>query len=387
MDSTRLQYLIDRYLAKLATNDELNELLTWYNELDYGSEGFDQWAREFGGEENLMAHLHSGFAQTLERQKRSHKIKAIYRTISIAAIFAIVFGGWFFYSTNSQLDKKAANKNVSVQIVPGKNTAILTLSDGAKVMLDNAGNGAVARQANMAITKTKTGTLAYTAIGGANDGPGKVLFNTVSTPRGGQFQIKLPDGTEVWLNAESSIKYPVVFSKTERRVELTGEAYFEVTHNAQQPFKVITNNQEIKVLGTHFDVKGYSDEQTINTTLLQGSVLVSNLRSKKTKLLQPGQQSVISLINDDISVNAVNVSQVVSWKNGYFLFDQMNIASIMKIMSRWYDVDVQYNDFDKSAVFGGTFSRNANIKDILNNLQILGQVHFQIEGRKIIVSK
>ncbi len=196
----------------------------------------------------------------------------------------------------------------------------------------------------------------------------------------------MADGSKVWLNAASSITFPTEFTGSERVVKVSGEAYFEVAHNKTLPFKVITGQQEIKVLGTHFNVKSYDDDTNISTTLLEGSVKIKDLSSGASGMLLPGQQAKLNKGSRKIAIVPANIDEVIAWKNGYFMFDNQKITSIMKSMSRWYDVEVEYIKPDNNERFGGTFSRSSNMVDILNSLQSLGKVRFKIANRKIIVS-
>jgi ferric-dicitrate binding protein FerR (iron transport regulator) len=256
----------------------------------------------------------------------------------------------------------------------------LTLSDGSQVALNNAHNGTLASQGNVMINKNKDGQIVY-----ANSGEDSALqndgYNTATTPRGGQFQLILSDGTKVWLNAASSIKYPVVFKGNERKVELTGEAYFEVAHNKKKPFKVISNGQTVEVLGTHFNINAYNNENAVRTTLLEGSVRVST--GDKNKVIKPGEQA--QLKNGDFQIAAVDVNEVIAWKNGLFQFKDANIIDIMKQLSRWYDVDIKYEGSIPDRKFSGSISRNVNASQLLDILSF-EKIHFRIEGKTIIVT-
>jgi hypothetical protein len=384
MEHQRLQYLIKQYLEKQGTAQELAELNEWYRSIDYGCSDFDQWVKEVNGEQELASQLYMRFNNKLEENKRIVYPAKIYKIAGFAASIIAIISVLFIIYNNHKVNLVAKN-TIQKPVVPGRNTAILTLANGSKIVLDDEKSGKIAKQSNVVISKNAQGKVVYKIISGEAKNNDVLAYNSIQTPRGGQYQVQLPDGTQVWLNAASSLKYPVHFAKTERRVELTGEAYFEVVHNANVPFKVISNNQEIKVLGTHFDVKAYSDDDAVSTTLLQGSVLIHNLAMNKSQLLIPGQQA--NLTQTSMQVSQVNTKQVISWKKGYFLFANMDIRNIMKLLSRWYDVDVHYQDIDQRETFGGTFSEHSDLKQILQNLQQLGHVHFRMEGHKVIVNK
>jgi ferric-dicitrate binding protein FerR (iron transport regulator) len=270
--------------------------------------------------------------------------------------------------------------------LPGGNKAILTLANGRQITLTGARNGTLAVQGAVAINKTADGRIIYNSSNEATSGhAAATTYNTMTTPRGGQYQVVLPDGSKVLLNAASSLTYPTTFNGNERKVELTGEAYFEVAHNASKPFKVSSNGQTVEVLGTHFNINAYKDEPAIKTTLLEGKVKVTANTLNKVHFLEPGQQSVFNA--QTFAVNQVETEGVVAWTNGQFVFEDDNIQYIMRTVSRWYDVDVTYNGTAPDDIFGGSVSRFNNISEVLKTLQLTGKVHFEIEGRKIIVSK
>jgi transmembrane sensor len=244
------------------------------------------------------------------------------------------------------------------------------------------------------ITKAANGQLVYTIkasnapnVAGAPAKAGNseaLAYNTISTPIGGQYQVILPDGSRVWLNAMSSIKFPVSFSTLkERRIELSGEAYFEVEHDKDHPFKVITAKQEVEDLGTQFDVNAYADEASTKTTLLKGSVEVT--AGDNVSLLKPGQQAKVT---NNITVAEVNTQAVIAWKNGYFMFDDDKLDDIMRLVSRWYNIKVIYADESvKDETFGALSTRFANISILLNIMEQTGNAHFKINGSTITISK
>jgi len=275
-------------------------------------------------------------------------------------------------------------------IKPGGNKAILTLADGTKIVLDDASDGALTRQGNTTVIKLDDGKLAYNPQTVAKVPSEAILYNTLSTPRGGQYNVTLPDGTIVWLNAATSLRFPTAFTGKERRVEIKGEAYFEVAKNAAKPFIVKAGNEEIKVLGTHFNVTAYSYDKVIKTTLLEGQVEVTLTNSPKSEvasnsiILEPGQQSQLDR-NNGLTVVAADLEEVVAWKNGYFVFANENIESIMLKIARWYDVKVSLEVDPLNRDFTGNISRTQNVSEVLNMLELTGEVHFKIEGKSITV--
>jgi ferric-dicitrate binding protein FerR (iron transport regulator) len=383
MEHQRLEYLIEQFSNGRITAEELQELNQWYDSVDYGYKSFDKWINDAGGENELVDELFSRFERIPKSRKRITYLRPVYRLTAMAASILLIIAVGVILNNKKKI-KLSANNISEKPVVPGSQKAILKLANGEKIILDDQHPGKVASQYGTSIVKNNKGQIVYSNSADSANLTDR-LYNTIETPRGGKFSVVLPDGTVAWLNAASTLKYPLRFSKNERRVELTGEAYFEVAHNKDQPFKVISKNQEVRVLGTHFDVKAYEDDDAVSTTLLQGSVLIHNNALNKSKLLVPGQQANLTL--NDMQIGEVNVQQVVSWKKGYFLFDHNNIKDIMKLISRWYDVDIRYVDIDQRETFGGTFSEYSDLKEMLQNLQQLGHVHFKLDGRKIIVSK
>ena len=267
-------------------------------------------------------------------------------------------------------------------VQPGSNKAILTLASGKQVSLDDAANGTITNQGSVEIKKLKDGSVKYDQVNA--DATTEITYNTITTPKGGQYQVALPDGTIVWLNAASSLKFPTAFTGSERRVELSGEAYFEVAKNKLKPFKVAFSNQVVEVLGTHFNISAYKDEDQSRTTLLEGSVRISKLNS--SKLLIPGQQAISEAPADKFVLVTANLDEVMGWKNGLFVFKSKSIQSIMKQVARWYDIEVVYQGSLHNQVYGGQISKYSNINDLLTKLELTGTVHFKVDGRRVVVS-
>jgi ferric-dicitrate binding protein FerR (iron transport regulator) len=282
-------------------------------------------------------------------------------------------------------------------IRPGGNKAVLTLANGATIVLDSAHDGLIGQQGNTSIVKVDAGALAYDT---KSKHTGEVLYNAISTPRGGQYQVILPDGSKVWLNAASSLRFPTSFVGKERLVELTGEAYFEIAKNAAMPFRVFVvpplgsgrEGMSVRVLGTHFNIKAYENEQSIRTTLLEGAVKVAIPALSgvwrdggQEVTLVPGRQAIADNAARSLQVADANTEQVVAWKNGMFRFKETSIRELMREVERWYNVDVIYNTVKTDQDFTGIVPRTRNISELLHTLELTGTVHFQIEGKKIIV--
>lgn len=300
------------------------------------------------------------------------------KAIAIAASVCLICFSYYFIKqrTKPTLSNTVAK---SSKIVPGGNKAVLTLANGTTIILDSANNGILANQGNVQIYKSKNGQLVYDASKARAEDSRQLAYNTITTPRGGQYQVVLPDGSQVWLNAESSLKYPAHFNGSDRQVELNGEGYFEVAKDKHHPFKVSVNNMQVEVLGTHFNIMGYRDESATKTTLLEGSVKI--IKGHKQQMIVPGQQAVV---DESIRVAAVNVNEAVEWKNGNFNFSHEKLKSIMRKIARWYDVDVSYQTKTTTATFVGTIPRSQNITEVLKYLELTGLVHFKIEERRII---
>lgn len=313
-----------------------------------------------------------------KKQPQLNKYRKLVVYMAAAASLALIIGVGLYFNQPPPLSKSIQAKAFANDIPAGSNKAYLTLANGKKLALTNSANGTLAEEAGIKITKTADGQLVYTI---ADQGEkGIAGYNSIETPRGGQYQLNLPDGTKIWINSASSLKYPASFaSLKERRVELSGEAYFEVAKDKTHPFIVKSGRQEIQVLGTHFDVNAYPDEQLIKTTLLEGAVKLN-----KQVVLKPGEQS--SLTGEKFTVKAVNVNDAVDWKNGEFVFTNESLTSILKKVSRWYDVEIKYVRTPANMpTFTGSVSRSENISGVLKMLEETSNVRFSIEGKQVSV--
>lgn len=313
--------------------------------------------------------------------------------VAAASVLIILTAGlsYFYFKTNENkyvAGNVAENNKIKNEIVPGGNKAILTLADGSTIILDSAQNGMLSQQGNANVIKLQNGKLAYKEVGTA---PAKVEYNTISTPRGGQYQLELTDGSKVWLNAASSITFPSTFSSVERKVFITGEAYFEVAQKksiTQEniPFLVVVNsNSFVKVLGTHFNINAYDDEPFVKTSLVEGRVKVYAKDEANARMLSPGQQSVLVPGGKITVINDADMDEALAWRNGKFLFKSADIETMLRQIARWYDVEVVYKG-RSSLHFTGQLNRTENVFKLFEKLQLTGEVHFTIEGRKIIVT-
>lgn len=317
-------------------------------------------------------------------------IKRLWPRIAVASAVAFVVIGAYFFRSAFMVTDNNNNVYVAADIAPGKNGATLTLANGTKILINDALAGNIASQSGVKISKTKDGQIIYEVT---DQGTNKIEYNTLTTTRGEQTQVRLPDGSLVFLNAASSLRYPTSFAKSaERRVGLTGEGYFEVAKNKKMPFVVATAKQEVEVLGTHFNINAYEDEKVVRTTLLEGSVKVAPLFAKglaavnvKGHVLKPGQQSVMD--EKGIEVTDVDLDEVVAWQKGYFRFYDEDIVTVMRKVSRWYNIEVEYSGQMPEVGFNARITKYSSIKDVLETLEKTNAVHFKIEGRKVIVSK
>lgn len=365
--------LLNKFQDGTITEQELAMLEGWYNH-----------KAGFGKVEMTDQELDNNLSIIWERLPAGKaRIIRLWPRVAVAvAVAVVIFGAGLFYFTKSNIDNMQIANN-QVQINPGGNKAILTLADGTKISLSDAKLGEVAAQSGVRISKTADGQLVYDASGSANSNK-QIEYNTIEAPVGGQWQVKLPDGSLVFLNALSSITYPTKFVDKERNVKISGEAYFEIAHNKEMPFKVSSQGQTVEVLGTHFDIMAYSDEKVVKTTLLEGSVKIAN--GGRTQILKPGEQAQVSA--DGIKVSdEVDLEDVVAWKNGYFKFNE-NLESILNKVARWYNVEVVYQQgLNRDQSFSGKILRSKDISSVLKIMELTEKVHFKIEGRQIIVMK
>lgn len=308
----------------------------------------------------------------------------LWRKYAVAASVALILSIGSIYLFNQKPESRMAAepqaKRFKNDVDPGGNKAMLTLADGSKISLDDAVNGKVAQQSGIIIRKTANGQLVYDLAkdAGANKA---AQFNTISTPRGGQYQVVLPDGTKVWLNAASKLKFPSSFIHlADRKVELSGEAYFEVTKDKKRPFIVEATNQEVEVLGTHFNVNAYANGSPTKTTLLEGRVKLKS--NAKDYLLKPGQQAIVGAT---VRIDEVDTEEVIGWKNGNFIFTDNDIETVMTALERWYDIEVIYEGPISSVGFNAEISRDKTLIQVLKALEKTGNVKFRIEGRRVIV--
>jgi transmembrane sensor len=383
-----------RYMNNECTVREINELLDHFNIAEDEKKLKAVINAELNREEVQVAYLEedeqaldSRLSDLYSRLKQDIAVEAIekvkvrslsqwYGIAAAIAIFCCVGLGFL----HSRLKQKEPQTAVAYVIKPGGNKATLVLSDGKQVDLLQAKNGVLAQQGLVSISKTADGQLSYSTPVSADTK--SIGYNIIQVPKGGQYQVTLPDGTHIWLNSASTLSYPINFNGKTRNVTLSGEAYFEVAKNKDQPFMVNVNDVVVQVFGTHFNIMAYADEPSINTTLLEGSVKVS--KGRLSQMIVPGQQARIS---KDIQIVKANIDEAVAWKNADFLLVNSDIQPLMRKIERWYNVKVVYTGEMPTTHLNGEIPRNTDLKKLLGVLEQMGGVHFKIEQNVIRVSK
>lgn len=396
-DAQRLQDILDKYLQNACSPGELEEF--WRLMAAFPEDGsLDErlaalWRAPAGDggagaadKERILRRITGGERENTvpfgPQHVRGRRRRTLFRLAAAAAFagLAILAYGLFGARREAPAEVAAVHQKAAMPIVPGGNRALLTLANGTTIRLDSARQGTLARQGSVNVLKVATGRLAYHAQPEGATG-GQVGYNKLTTPRGGQYELTLSDGTKVWLNAASSIRFPAVFAGADRVVEVTGEAYFEVAADPGKPFKVSVGAMTVEVLGTRFNVMAYPDETAIKTTLVEGAVKVTG--KKKAVRLAPGQQAQFTG-GDMTLVSQANVSEAVAWKDGFFEFDDSGVADIMRQIARWYDVTVVYAGAVPSGHITGKIPRSTDLGNILKMMQLSG-VHFTVKGREVEV--
>lgn len=389
----RINDLFQRFVQNTCTRDEMEELYAWIQDRDDAAiqllmdDRFNNITDTSKADTVDWNHMFSQIIGT----KRVTPVKRLWYRVAIAASVLVVVSLLGYYIINKQPGRSKDIVKTTDPIpqditAPQGTRATIVLSNGEKVYLDSAVAGELATQGNTKLQKLSNGELAYQKTSAAA-GSTAIKFNTLINPKGSQVvALALADGTKVWLNAGSSLTYPVAFTGTERKVSITGEAYFEVTKDAKKPFRVQFTSAgtpgTVEVLGTHFNVNAYDDELAIKTTLLEGSVKVT--KQATSAIIKPGEQAVVKA-NQALSVNhSPDVDQVMAWKNGLFNFNNADIQTVMRQVSRWYDIEVEYQGIPKDK-YAGEMSRQSQLSNVFKALEIMGGVQFRIEGKKVTV--
>ncbi|MEO8821966.1 MAG: FecR family protein [Ginsengibacter sp.] len=394
MALSRLEYLFKSYVDHKCSYEEEKELMTLLLEPENEpviKKLIEKALENKGSEMQMPKEVSFSILQKILQKDRAKVVtikswktilKPWMRVAAAAAVILFISGISYWIFTKENKEQISASVSFSKKggpVLPGGNHAILTMADGSTILLDSLQNGNL--QHGNANIKKQNGLLVYEAST-PSKASGAITYNTLTTPRGGQYQVVLPDGSKVWLNASSSLRFPTAFVGKERNVELTGEAYFEVAKNKEKPFHVNVKGMQVEVLGTHFNVNAYSDEDDIKTSLLEGSVKIK--RGSISGLLKPGQQAILENNKNDLKIKKVNMDEVIAWKKGLFQFDGAGIKTIMLELSRWYNVEIVYSGKVPVRSFVGKINRDAQLSDVLKILE-LSNVKFNVEGRKIIV--
>ncbi|HMI63275.1 MAG TPA: FecR domain-containing protein [Puia sp.] len=377
--------MYEKFLAGTATPAEIRRIHDYQDNFRLRQELKQEPDQIKDLEDRLLARIRASAGIKDNKSPRLRRIPTWLRPAA-AAVLLLAAAGLFLFRNTKNHPLTPASPPVAAHhqdIPPGGNKAILTLADGQQIALTDAPNGAIRHYGNLTIKKESNGRLSY-VVGDNNSSTSPNATNTISTPRGGQYEVTLPDGTKVWLNALSSLSFPLSYSGSQRQVHLTGEAYFEVAPDKAHPFLVETSHTEVHVLGTSFNIKAYSDETTTTTTLVTGAVKVASGHNEH--VLQPGQQSIADQ-KGSLAVAPANIEEAIAWKDGYFIFHNAGIRDIMRQASRWYDVNIQYEVNTEDMQFGGRISRFSNISELLKNLELTGSVHFSIEGNTVSVTR
>jgi len=404
MDKQAFLRLLDKYQDGTASSAEKTLIEEYYRRLEMAGATELSAEEEAALKEAMYKQITSSLADTVVVPIRRKN----YKLAAAAAVLLLTIGAasyyWLFKEQTTQPHNKVMAKAKHHDLPPGRDAATLTLADGRTIILDSA-NGTISKQGGATVINLN-GQVSYAKAGDRTDSV-QVVYNTITTARGNQYQLILADGSKVWLNSASSLRFPTAFTGNQRVVELDGEGYFEVAKNAAQPFHVKTGTQDVEVLGTHFNVNAYKDEETIKTTLLEGRVRVGRRQwavgsgekaegkgqraeiEEQSVILKPGEQASVSQTSQKsqpIPVQTVDLDQVMAWKNGWFEFDNTDIKTIMRQISRWYDVDVRYEVKPNNETYGGRISRNLNLSNILKMLETYG-VHYRLENKTLVVVK
>lgn len=390
-----ISQLFERYLNGACTPEEVRQLLQHFknaqNEFELRSLIQQHLAEDHEASSHTERLVDDIYRQIEQEIFSTHQVPVIplrkriwFRTAAAAVVILFMAGTAFWFFRQQQAVKHPVTASNRLKILkdlpPGRDNAILTLADGSRIVLDSASDGVITSENGMKVLKLNAQITYQNQHKNTN---GNTEFNTITTARGNQYKLVLSDGSKVWLNAASSIRFPIQFTGNERKIEITGEAYFEVAKDPTKPFRVAAHGMEVEVLGTHFNINSYDDEPQMSTTLAEGRVKIT--REGTTRILRPGEQAGIQPAYAGISVKAIDVAPVLAWKEGYFWFDNTDIRSLMRQIARWYDVDVRFEGRIADDGFSGKIPRNISLVKLLNILA-LNEVHYKLEGRNLVIT-
>ncbi len=368
------QETLNTWLAASEQNRQL------YRELS--SEQLEAITRSEADQESLQASIERVYLATGIKPGPENIYMSKWRTWRWAAAVLVlaIAGAWALRLVKEK--KQPLMAVHTTDVAPGSRKATLQLGNGNTIVLDDAQNGVIANQGKTVIKKSANGQLVYDASAVTAT---EITYNTIATPNGGEYEVILPDGSHVWLNAASSIRFPAAFTGTSRKVEINGEAYLEIVKNAKAPFIVVSGKHSVEVLGTAFNIQSYPKEENTTTTLIQGSIRI--VAGKHTKVLQPGQQSLVGRNAGDIRLAAeVNMEEVLAWRNGKFIFDDTNMKTVVSQLERWYNVSIDYTGMEDYR-FNGEISRNVSLSKVLKMMELTSNIHYKINDRNIYMTK
>ena len=394
MDIKSILTLLDRYLKNQSSTKEKEKLDEFFEENSNSIEASKSIENVSKLEDKIFNYIQFGIKEQVKKESTLNRMPYLQIAASVLVIFLFSTTIYFYRSSLASKSQMPIAQGVvkMEDKQPAKNIAILTLGNNSQIVLDEASNGEIAQESGVSILKTDKGELIYKIRNSYNLSTNDLnKYNTISTPMGGKFKVILPDGSLVVLNAASTLKYPVHFDEKLRKVSFTGEAYFEIAkledkRKKRVPFYVYSNDQIVEVLGTHFNINSYDNEEYSKTTLLEGSVKIINEKSAApAKILKPGQQAVIKRGDIQTKIMIADEAQALAWKDGYFLFKNTNIKDVVNELERWYNIDIQYEDEMEFENITGYISRNVKISSVLKMLQLSGIVDYEISGSTIII--
>ena len=381
-----LQQLALKVLTGKASEEEKLFLEEYYNAFEKHPDAPTEFTPDELQElrQSILQKIHKRTAADIDMPRRRHF--RMWRRAAAAILIIMAGAAFFIFRQNHAAEPMVTispSPTPASEVLPGGNRATLTLHDGSTILLDEAATGSLAQQGNIQVRKEKDGQLVYTASG-KQGSPDNIQYNIVATPKGGQYQVHLPDGTKVWLNAASSIRFPTGFTGKERAVSVSGEAYFEVAHNARQPFVVTAGETIVQVLGTRFNIMAYDNEEMTKTTLAEGAVKISD--AGRTAMLRPGEQMQVNAQEFKL-VKHADVEAELAWRNGLFHFKNAGIRAVMKQVERWYNISVEYEGSLPEKQFNGKVPRNVNLSELMEILSFYDDMQCTIEHNTISIKR
>lgn len=385
MDKNDARELLEKYRLGILSEEETAILESWYIQQARNTQGLNLSEEEL--KEDLLRLEQKVLAPVVELKGNSNRPYLKYSLLA-AAVAGLFLAFSLVFNQKADIKEIVGNEQLSVlndsNAVLDRKKAILTLGDSRQIVLDNNGKN-ISNQGELEIHQTTDGKIAFKSLSQDLIVGKEIQYNTISTPIGAEYEIELIDGTKVWLNSMSSIRFPNRFQGNVREVYVTGEVYFDVKSDKRKPFHVLTEGQRIEVLGTEFNVNAY--ERDVKTTLFEGSVKVAVQGSQNYSILKPGDQSVLSTAQRNFSVQRVDLEQALGWKNGYFIFNNDDLAFVMQQIERWYDVEISYATAIKQIKLGGAIARNRDLDEVLNLLELSANIKFKRTGRRIVVTR